>query len=223
VHPKKVLYFGQDNLTVSGPCFASNIQIWTVKVGAVNVQCRRVSNGLQLQCELPYLPKLGSNIVSLTYNSIYYQSSLVVVDTDDGLVAFTSKMLKIHSNLDSAYSVDWNVADIPQSNTIVFRGFQVDYIINSGGQPLPEQIIPLHYGEHNNTGRVELYPESNPSVTSNFISTIYLVGIITSPIRYGLAIILVLAVPDICSSHCSSSTLSNQMLLKWQRLLIQFR
>ncbi|ESO09005.1 hypothetical protein HELRODRAFT_168937 [Helobdella robusta] len=82
IYPKKVLYYGQQELFISGPCFDKTLYEIDVNFGNKKIKCRREQN--KFKCLTPYFD-IRIPVV-LNYKEKEYKGFILSYDAGDSLV-----------------------------------------------------------------------------------------------------------------------------------------
>ena len=203
LYPRKVLYFGQEVITIGGPCF-SNISEITVIFDRTPVQCL-VNDSLQATCIAPYFVKLGTNKITLDYNSTAFETFLMVVDTED--IVDVDNDFKVYEteNVDAAFKIEWNVnTGADHNEIIILKGFQIDYSLDVNGAITDENVLSLNYGEVTNNGSITIHPipsTSRPG-TTGIIRHIALTAYRQVSKAIALTRVIIFASKVACTAYC---------------------
>lgn len=154
VYPKKVLFFGGQELSITGPCFRRGQKSIDVMFKETKVNCSIINN-LKIICITPYIDILGRIDLHLKSDNISYNSFVISHDINDELVKF--KKLEItREDADTPFNVTWKLSSNP-NDQIIICGMQEDTILDRVGNivSLERQQI---YIKPPNTGIFEYWP-----------------------------------------------------------------
>lgn len=129
VYPKKVFYFGGQEILITGPCFQTNQTSINVEFGNIDVNCSVVDN-LKVQCVSPYIDNIGMIQLIIRYDDKIYTSFIITHDENDEIVEF-SKFQVNRGNIDEAFTLDWNATT--SENNILLSGVQEDIEVDANG------------------------------------------------------------------------------------------
>jgi len=200
IFPRKILYFGREDLFIGGPCFEAHESAINVVVGFIQMQCNITQDRLA-HCLTPFFTTVGSATVSLFHNNTIYQSFVIVIDTNDNKVGNTFLSVDENNNPDTTIDITWNPNNLTGTGNILFKGFQVDNNLNASGDIINEVIVGLNYGQVPNTGRALLPTVPGGSPGGWFVRRIYLAGYRDGTETISLTRIVVKASNALCSEY----------------------
>ena len=131
VYPKKVLFFGGQEVSITGPCFKRGHNSIDVMFGETKVNCP-IINSLKIICITPYVDILGRIDLFLKHDNVPYISFISSHDVSDDLVK-SKKLEIIEQDADTPFNVTWNVSSNP-NNQILISGMQEDIVIDRAGK-----------------------------------------------------------------------------------------
>jgi len=201
IFPRKILYFGREDLFIGGPCFEAGESIINVVIGPNQIRCN-ITQDRMAHCVTPFFQAFGSVTVSLFHNDTIYQSFVIVIDTNDDKVGNTFMWVEETNNPDLPIEIVWNPNNISGTgNNILFKGYQVDNNLNATGDIISETIVPLNYGQVPNSGRA-VFPTSPGGAPGGwFVRRIYLAGYRDGTEKISLTRILVRASRALCDEY----------------------
>ena len=166
VSPRKVFYFGNQNVSITGPCFtASNIAVYVnVYFDQIPVQCV-VSDGFQLTCRVPFLTAVGRIPIEFQYQNSTFNSFLISVGLDDSMVS-DSDITSVETDPDSPVPIIWDPIVFPSSTNTTIAGYQNDIYINTSGGVETTSNTSLTFINIANSGRIDIMPSVVVSYTS---------------------------------------------------------
>ena len=160
INPKKVFYFGNQDILITGPCFNANETSLTAYFDEVSVKCK-VIDGFQMKCSVPLLDRIGRISVVLHYKNITFNSFLISTGLEDNLVT-DAVITTVETDPDSKFTIQWNQDRLKNFTSLVVRGYQVDISIDSNGNVESVKNTALVYMDISNIGQAELTPNIYP-------------------------------------------------------------
>lgn len=201
LHPQKVLHFGGENFYIRGPCFYDD-EFIIVTVHTIVIQCSL--DGVILQCETPYLDKIGPVKVSLNYNGINYENFIVSVDTGDIKAQNGDYEMDVTSTPDSNFIIRWQPSLIGDSEVLLtLRGFQIDTNLGSGGEIISQNITKIRF-EAPNTGSFNFVPNIGFQQSAQFVRRLLIAAWVKGQDTIQFTRTVVRAASSTCSHQCSA-------------------
>jgi len=202
IFPRKVLFFGSEDLFIGGPCFGNGESVISVQIGDETIHCDIMPQGMA-HCLVPYIDALGSTAVSLTHNSTLYQTFVIVIDTNDNKIGNHFQTLDEVQNPTTPFTISWNpnsVAGI--GNQILFKGFQIDSNLNERGDVVDQTIVRVNYGQVPNTGSATLPPVQGLNPGQRFVRRVALAGYRDGTETIPVTRIIVRTSRPVCDEYC---------------------
>ncbi|ESO11951.1 hypothetical protein HELRODRAFT_158315 [Helobdella robusta] len=169
IYPKKVLYYGQQEVFISGPCFDENTKEVDVKIGNEDtIKCQKEEN--KLKCLTPYFDSNVKIPVILEHNNVVYKSFFLSYDTGDSLVQSSTYATLNKAAGDDAY-LNWDQT-LFSDEIVILRGIKQIVKRNANGFLIYEKVKILE--KISNTGSYKL---TTVSSEFNDESVRYLVNI----------------------------------------------
>ncbi|XP_065664378.1 protein mesh-like [Hydra vulgaris] len=204
IFPRKILYFGGQELKLSGVCYEQNSSNVSVLFDDAPVLCK-FGQWKYLLCRVPLLKKLGKIAVSLKYNSITYKSFIISVGRDDNTVVENINEFRNEINLDDNITIEWDPSNHDQQS-IEFTGHQIDYYIDYQGAIVSEEVNVLQYGSFPNNGKVSLSlvktHRHRRNVKLQLIRSVFASGYFTS--TSAITALIIIIGKKIATLHCTN-------------------
>ena len=129
VYPKKVFYFGGQEILITGPCFQTNQTFINVEFGEIAVNCSLLDS-LKVQCLSPYIDNIGMIPLIIRYEDKNYTSFIITHDENDEIVNFSNFQVN-RGSIDATFTLNWNVTT--NENYTLLSGVQEDIEIDANG------------------------------------------------------------------------------------------
>ncbi|ESO09003.1 hypothetical protein HELRODRAFT_168935 [Helobdella robusta] len=185
IYPMKVLYYGQQDLFISGPCFDESINEVDVKFGNEEIVKCQKEGKLKLKCLTPYFDSSSRISITLEYKNVSYKTFLLSYDFKDSLVKNISYYF--HNEGEDNYpAFQWD-RTMFDMETVELRGLKQIIMRDENGNLIHENIKFIK--KINNTGvysvtllenQLNLNDNNGPTaskVLANVVTTRYLLNI----------------------------------------------
>ena len=160
INPRKVFYFGNQDILITGPCFTANETRLTVYFDHVPVNCE-VLGGFQMNCSVPLLDRTGRISVVFHYQNMIFNSFLISTGLEDDLLT-DAVITTVETDPDAKFTMRWNPALLGNLTSLTIRGYQVDISIDSNGNVETVKNTAVVYTDISNIGQAELTPNIYP-------------------------------------------------------------
>ena len=138
VYPRRLLFFAQNNIEISGPCFHEAFV--NVVVEETSIVCP-VVDGIKAVCKAPLFNKIGRNRIAIINQNVLFESFLTITDISDRSV--TNLNLDVFEEAEH-FKISWEPSKI-LSEYITIKGFIEDYFVSSEGEIFQITRASLNY------------------------------------------------------------------------------
>ena len=162
IYPRRMLYFGQDSIEISGPCFEAKFV--NVTIEQYTIICSLVDQ-VKAVCQAPFFTKLGRNRVAIINQNILYESFITITDTADHMISNLNIQFS-EGNFEMPFEIFWEPSQITDE-VITVRGFQEDYYFSDNFDIHKVIVTPTSYGTFTRKNGSAILPQYNPKVIIN--------------------------------------------------------